>query len=684
MKTRPTALRSCAALALALVTLTSAAQASAQAPTVMPIQGFLTDAGGAPLAGEFALTVALYTTEVGGDPRYLETQSVLIEAGFFTVYVGDGEPLDLTLFRDESALWVGIAVAEDAEMAPRLALGTVPFAAYAEHAGSVRYDDVSGVPAGLADGDDDTTYAAGDGITLAAGTFAADRTVMQARVAGACAAGQSIRAIAADGTVTCEVDDGGASYSAGAGLALAGTTFSVDLATVQRRVSGSCPLGQSIRAIGADGSVACELDDDTMPTAGAGLIASGTTFSVDTSLIQARVSGSCPAGQSIRSIGAGGTVVCEIDDSASYTSGFGLVLSGTTFGVDTSAIQARIAGSCPVGQSIRAIGVGGTVTCEPTALTPEVECAAGVSMGGVCVRSWDNIPRTDFLLAAATCAAAGSDLCSASQYAVLTSGRGTEVGFDLFLGDGVPVALWSRNGSDNDGMRIGWLRSDDNPPISRSYGYACCDRVTPPSYQARGTLVPAMGSARGVLTTFVQPAESAPYATAAQICAGLRSDLCSAAQYVILNDAGRFGSTARRATSDVSGNDGGNWSSVVGARTADDASPNARWAFACCASQRPADGSCPGTVVRGVCTVDVHEAPDRTFVQAARACGALGADICSNSQMSRLRADGRFSGAGSWTNEGADNDGGSVGGLLSTQPDNPHPTTTLMAYACCL
>jgi hypothetical protein len=34
--------------------------------------------------------------------------------------------------------------------------------------------------------------------------------------------------------------------------------------------------------------------------------------------------------------------------------------------VNLAQVQARVAGSCPAGQSIRAIGMGGTVTCEPT------------------------------------------------------------------------------------------------------------------------------------------------------------------------------------------------------------------------------------------------------------------------------------------------------------------------------
>ena len=34
--------------------------------------------------------------------------------------------------------------------------------------------------------------------------------------------------------------------------------------------------------------------------------------------------------------------------------------------VNLAQIQARVVGSCPAGQSIRAIGMGGTVICEPT------------------------------------------------------------------------------------------------------------------------------------------------------------------------------------------------------------------------------------------------------------------------------------------------------------------------------
>ena len=48
-----------------------------------------------------------------------------------------------------------------------------------------------------------------------------------------------------------------------------------------------------------------------------------------------------------------------------YSAGVGLTLTGTTFAVNTTAIQARVFGSCPAGQAIAAVGVNGAVTCTP-------------------------------------------------------------------------------------------------------------------------------------------------------------------------------------------------------------------------------------------------------------------------------------------------------------------------------
>jgi hypothetical protein len=336
----------------------------AQVPRTISVQGVLRDRDGTPVENSTPFRFELLE---GTRVVWSETQTVVPRAGLFTLRLGETAPLDPALFG--AALSLRVTVGTDT-MDP-IPLSPVPYAFRAEVAsradsydGDVSWGQLTGVPAGFADGTDDgASYAAGRGLLLSGTTFSVDTGAIQARVTGSCPGGQSIRAIAEDGTVTCEVDDVGAmgmTYSAGTGLVLSGTTFSVDTGVVQTRVSGTCPVTQAIRAIGADGSVMCGAGF----LAGSGLVLTGTTFSVDTGAIQARVTGMCPPGQSIRAIAADGTVTCEVDDDTTYSAGAGLTLTGTTFSVDTGAIQARVTGMCPPGQSIRAIAADGTVTCE--------------------------------------------------------------------------------------------------------------------------------------------------------------------------------------------------------------------------------------------------------------------------------------------------------------------------------
>ena len=65
---------------------------------------------------------------------------------------------------------------------------------------------------------------------------------------------------------------------------IAADQIDLDLSAFQRRVSSTCAAGSSIRVIGEDGTVVCEADDTggsgTTYTAGSGLFLSGTQFSV--------------------------------------------------------------------------------------------------------------------------------------------------------------------------------------------------------------------------------------------------------------------------------------------------------------------------------------------------------------------------------------------------------------------
>jgi hypothetical protein len=138
-----------------------------------------------------------------------------------------------------------------------------------------------------------------------------------------------------------------------------------DSAYFQREITQDCPTYQAIRRVNDDGTLVCE------------------------SNLQRRVTGTCSSSQKITAIAVDGTVTCQpdIDTDTTYTNGFGLKLASNAFSVDTTLVQQRVSGSCRVGSTIQAVNADGTVICRNDAPlnrpAPPAQHAVSASFGGI-------------------------------------------------------------------------------------------------------------------------------------------------------------------------------------------------------------------------------------------------------------------------------------------------------------
>jgi hypothetical protein len=130
---------------------------------VMPYQGRLAAAGGAPLTGNYAMTFALYDVAMGGVPLWSETwtgpNSVTVRDGLFNVALGSLAAIPQSAIANRANIWLGITVGSDTEMNPRVQLGSVPFAVQA-----LTVPDGAITTAKIADGSVTATKLANDAI----------------------------------------------------------------------------------------------------------------------------------------------------------------------------------------------------------------------------------------------------------------------------------------------------------------------------------------------------------------------------------------------------------------------------------------------------------------------------------------------------------------------------------------
>ncbi len=124
-------------IVLQLVLLLGSSWALAQQSSVSPsvphlvkFSGSVKDLDGKPLTGITGLTFALYQSDLGGAPLWIETQNVSLDStGHYSVMLGatkpEGVPADL--FTSSEARWMGVQPDGQAEQ-PRVLLLSVPYA----------------------------------------------------------------------------------------------------------------------------------------------------------------------------------------------------------------------------------------------------------------------------------------------------------------------------------------------------------------------------------------------------------------------------------------------------------------------------------------------------------------------------------------------------------------------------
>ncbi len=471
---------------------------AADIPMIINYQGSVADGGGIALNGDgyfkFSLTnqdgseIYWSNDAVGGneldEPVSFVTSSV--SNGVFTIRLGDTQlanmnPLPLSIF-DYTLVYLNVWFSYDSanfeKLSPGIQLTSSGFAFKSQTANSVSEGAIiaESIQAQTISDEhisDSAAISASKINTLgldADSLDGKDGTYFQRRITGGCDSGFVMVGVNVDGSTNCALDRVGedvdvfsfapflhshAGESIDSGvvgerfidpLIARDSELTNGLAEKQTRVSGACEAGQSIRAINADGSVVCELDDvgsfDGNATTLNSLAASEFARSLhahageaidsgvvaeafidpaltrDTELVsalsgkQGRVSGACEVGQSIRAINVDGSVVCELDDVGSFdgnattldslaasefarsthghlSSDISGIISAAaiddaiTRDTEVSAVRGLLGQACAVGQVLRGFDVSGALLCE-IVQKPLIQC---VESDGVLVDS---------------------------------------------------------------------------------------------------------------------------------------------------------------------------------------------------------------------------------------------------------------------------------------------------------
>lgn len=116
-----------AIMAAGLVTGAANVAMAADVPGTLTHQGRLFDDTGKPITDTMAITFNFYVNANDPSPAVSETIDVTLEDGYFSVSLGESNPI-IDLLQGGKTVFLGIAVGNDAEMTPRTVVQSVPYA----------------------------------------------------------------------------------------------------------------------------------------------------------------------------------------------------------------------------------------------------------------------------------------------------------------------------------------------------------------------------------------------------------------------------------------------------------------------------------------------------------------------------------------------------------------------------
>ncbi len=168
-----------------LLALLASAAGAAEIGTAFTYQGRLCD-GGIPATGYYDFTFKLYAASSGGAPLLTQTAPLVpVTNGLFMTSIDFGATAFLGQARWLEILACTNDLGAPVQVGPRQELQPTPYALHAGQAAtatSIPWTGLTGMPAGFLDGvDNDTTYTAGPGLALTGTSFSLDMDYLGGR-----------------------------------------------------------------------------------------------------------------------------------------------------------------------------------------------------------------------------------------------------------------------------------------------------------------------------------------------------------------------------------------------------------------------------------------------------------------------------------------------------------------------